>query len=80
MKKVRTAPGYKKCFFYEDAGIFREYNHGSTGAYNMAIAANNRGNIFGLFLRCLKILSLEVSYLWQRYQLGNILLQPPWKE
>ena len=39
----------QKCFFYEDAGIIREYDHGSTGAYNMAVATNNRGNIFQSF-------------------------------
>ena len=39
----------QKCFLYEDAGIIREYDHGSTGAYNMAVATNNRGNIFQSF-------------------------------
>ena len=38
----------QKCF-YEVVGIIREYDHGSTRAYNMAVATNNRGNIFSFF-------------------------------
>jgi hypothetical protein len=67
----------QKCFFYEDDGIIREYDHGSTEAYNMDVATNNRGNIFNFFVVSENILSLEVLYFWQRYQPGKILLQPP---
>ena len=54
----------QKCFFYEDAGIIREYDHGSTRAYNMAVATNNCGNIISLFSAVSEnILSLEVLFL-----------------
>ena len=54
----------QKCFFYEDAGIIREYDHGSIGAYNMAVATNNCGNIISLFSTVSEnILSLEVLFL-----------------
>ena len=49
----------QKCIFYEYAGIIREYDHGSTAAYKLAVATNNRGNIFSLFLQCLKIFCLS---------------------
>ena len=65
----------QKCFFYEDAGIIREYDHGSTEPTIWPLRPTIVV-IFSVFSAVSEnILSLKVLYLWLRYQPCKILLQ-----